>query len=151
MATLKKTLVLESTDHNGLGYGDADWQIDDNGNLQVVEGIEAVGLNVVKMVHTHLTSWGYGTILNRLLGTKNIAMLKGASLYSVKKGITFLAWIRDRHMAIQTFQDTERLKGDLSVELEPNEGDNSTIILRCKIETVSGDTLELATAVTGTS
>ena len=139
-----KTIKLKSIDHDGLGYGDGDWEVDSNGNLKYLEGPQAVEQNVVKMIHTRLQSWGYGTVLHDLIGSKNKSATVAAALYSAKKGLEFLAWIQARHTQLQAMELSERLGKELRVIAEPSD---QSIILTATIETADGAGQEVGAVV----
>lgn len=142
-----KTVALTPISRDGLGWGNADWNYDSKGNIQTIQSTEAVVQNVVKCIQTDLQPWGYGTIVASLVGMKNIDAAKAAVAYSVKRGLAFLAWVRDRHhSSLQTMDDRERLKKELRVSCRV---DVSSIIVDCQIETMDGETPTISTKVTG--
>jgi len=144
-----KSVKLVSVGHEGLGYGDADWNFDANGNLETIQGKEAVVQNVVKMIHTELQPWGYGTVLHDLIGQKNTSIARAMAIYTVKRGLAFLAWIRDQHTSIQAMENEERLKRELSVIADPVVPSDQRMYIRCKIETADNTASDVNTEIGG--
>ena len=143
---MKKDARLFSVGYDSLGHEDADIDFDENGNMIMVEGPAYVEQSVIKALHTKLKTWGYGSMLHDIIGSKNMDLVRAAAIYSAKRCIEFVAWLQHQHAALQEMEPEELLAEGIQVAVKPNRS-NSQIILETVLRTDDGKDHEVSTSV----
>jgi len=83
----------DDSDDETFKRGNMTIHLDDNGNPSTISGLAALEQDVLKAVFTGQQPDGYGTAVHRVVGTKNLGVVRAMTVYSVVTSLQKLARI----------------------------------------------------------